>query len=455
MKMRQYIAITDHILWDIITDWYPRAKVPIVPADPIVALEVGAAPFVSPTGVLILVDYSSSSDSDPSDDSLPPAPDLPLVSPFLCSDDSEVDAIPVRPGEAIPLGRSYCTHLNGPCKLLTVRKRVGPIPARRLAWRCVSHHSRDHHSLLDSSSSGSPSDHSLSGHTPPDTTDADTSTPLRFVHRSLAKTPRCSEALRPPTPANLLPHRKRFRDSYSPENSGEEHMEVDTANAEAVADVGISNGVVDHTEDGVGMGVEIAASDVREEDEEFEAEASVADTREIIIDPLAIGDSSESSRGGIPDLKDTIYDIVHYMSEVRIDRITKIDTTHRQLETSQLVAGGERELRDRVDSLRWHMALWIKAFGITFGIIRHGTMTITHSGMTPKEIEELINRRIEEALAAYEEARAANALEAVNQSQNGNDGDNGNGGNVNGRENEKGAEMKIQMRMLIVIGHVS
>ncbi|GJS26074.1 hypothetical protein Tco_0486694 [Tanacetum coccineum] len=38
--------------------------------------------------------------------------------------------------------------------------------------------------------------------------------------------------------------------------------------------------------------LEIAASDVREDDEEFEAEASVADTREIVIDPLAIGDSS-------------------------------------------------------------------------------------------------------------------------------------------------------------------
>ncbi|GJZ25615.1 hypothetical protein Tco_0569868, partial [Tanacetum coccineum] len=46
---------------------------------------------VSPTGVLDLVDYSSSSDSDPSEDSLSPAPDLPLVSPFLCFDDSEAD----------------------------------------------------------------------------------------------------------------------------------------------------------------------------------------------------------------------------------------------------------------------------------------------------------------------------------------------------------------------------
>nr|GEZ76926.1 hypothetical protein [Tanacetum cinerariifolium] len=65
-------------------------------------------------------------------------------------------------------------------------------------------------------------------------------------------------------------------------------------------------------------------------------------------------------------------------------------------------------------------------------------MTITRSGMTPEAIKELINRRVEEALAAYEEARAANALEAKNQSQNGSDGDNGNGGN--GNENNGNGE---------------
>ncbi|GJX45286.1 putative reverse transcriptase domain-containing protein [Tanacetum coccineum] len=59
-------------------------------------------------------------------------------------------------------------------------------------------------------------------------------------------------------------------------------------------------------------------------------------------------------------------------------------------------------------------------------------MTITHSGMTPEEIEELVNRRVEEALAAYEATRAANALEAESQSQNGSDDDNGNGRNGNG-----------------------
>ncbi|GKF43508.1 hypothetical protein Tco_0130060, partial [Tanacetum coccineum] len=189
------------------------AEVPIVPADPLVAPEVGAVFAISPIGVLDLVDYSSS-DSDLSEDSLPPAPELPLVSPFLCSDDSEVDselhqivillvhfrssvaeqrskrheslashdvmfsiahvvappgirrrpAILIRFEEAIPFGRSYRTHPNRPRKLLTERKRVRPFPALRLAWRRVSHRSLDCHSspgfTSDSYSSSSFSDSS-------------------------------------------------------------------------------------------------------------------------------------------------------------------------------------------------------------------------------------------------------------------------------------------------------
>ncbi|GJX76377.1 hypothetical protein Tco_0323188 [Tanacetum coccineum] len=268
-------------------------EVPIVLADPIVTPEVGAVSVVSPAGVHDLVDYSPSSDSDPSEDSLPPAPDLPLVAPFLCSDDSEADAILVRPGEAIPFGRPYRTHPNGPCKLLTARKRVRPIPARRLAWRRVSHHSSDRHSSSDSSSSSVPSDHSLSGHTPPDTTDADSSTPQRFVYRSLTRTPLHSSSFERSLDSSLPSFRPSLKRCRTPiaSDSGEEHMEVDTADAEAVADL------------------------------------ELADTREIVVDPLVIGDSFKSSRGGIPDLEDTIYDIVYYMSEVLIDRITKIETT--------------------------------------------------------------------------------------------------------------------------------
>ncbi|GKE05094.1 hypothetical protein Tco_1397112, partial [Tanacetum coccineum] len=446
-------------------------EVPIVPVDPIVSPEEGTVSVVSPTEVLDLVDYSSSFDSDPSEDSLPPVPDLPLVLPF---GSSSHDTLAPLSKEDIPIGRLYRTYYGGPCRALTARKSVRPLSSHRLALRYTSHH-LDHFS--SKSSSHSSSDHSssghsilgpsLSGHTPPDTTDADLSTPQRFVHRSLARTPRRSEAFRrwrstpsyipyPPTTsesslgsspersldsstpssgpsrkrcrspaasvpspthdlrsiastlADLLLPRNRFRDSYSPEDSGEEHIEVDTADAEAVAD---------------------------EDDEEFKAKASTAKTREIAIDPLAIGDCSESSRGGIPGLEDTIYDIVYYMSEVCIYRITEIKTTQRQLEACYWYLV-EKELeefrqvrRDRDDT--WRRLRRLESYN----------MTITCSGMTPEAIKELINRQVEEALVAYEATHAANAIEAENQSQNGSNGDNGNGENGNGRNgnpNENG-----------------
>ncbi|GJX99875.1 putative reverse transcriptase domain-containing protein [Tanacetum coccineum] len=245
------------------------------------------------------------------------------------------------------------------------------------------------------------------------------------------------------TPADLLPPRKRFRDSYSSEDSEEEHMEVDTADVKAYADVGISEGVVAHPEDSIDIGVEIAASDVREDDKEFEVEASAGRHE-----------------------RDHCRSIGYWF---RIDRITEIETTQRQLKTSQLVASGERASlverigslrleylkvramlsidRDQIDSLCWHMALSQEKFhqvrrdhDDTRRILRRleSTMTITSSGMTPEAIKELVNRRVEEALAAHEATRAANALEAENQSQNGSDGGNGNGGNGNPNENGRG-----------------
>ncbi|GKF21119.1 hypothetical protein Tco_0069757, partial [Tanacetum coccineum] len=264
----------------------------VVLADPIVTPEVGTVSVLSPVGVLDLVDYSPSFDSDPSGDSLPLVPGLLSVSPFLCYDDTEANG-ESEPAEQRPVSSSHDTL--APLSEFPLAPVVAPpeilrpIPARRLSWRRISHHSSDHHSSLDLSSSSAPSDHSLSGHIPPDTTDADSFTPQRFVHRSLARTPRHSKAFRhfspaplpsrkrcryptasipspthvsrsiAPTPADLLPPRKRFRDSYSLEDGGEEHMEVDTADVEVVADVGISEGVVAHPEDGVGMGFEIAA----------------------------------------------------------------------------------------------------------------------------------------------------------------------------------------------------
>ncbi|GKE28128.1 putative reverse transcriptase domain-containing protein, partial [Tanacetum coccineum] len=139
-----------------------------------------------------------------------------------------------------------------------------------------------------------------------------------------------------------------------------------------------------------------------------------------------------------------------------------------QLEADQLIASGDRakmaeriySLRlenlkvhamldiemDRVNNLHLYMSLSHEEFcqirkdrDDARGRLRR-TMTITRSGMTLEVIEELVNRCVEEALAAHEATRAANALKTKNQSQNGSDGDsgNGNGRNENPYENVRG-----------------
>ncbi|GJS90411.1 hypothetical protein Tco_0773047 [Tanacetum coccineum] len=254
---------------------------------------------------------SSSPSGSSSQDTLTPSSEFPVAPVVASPGIRQQPAILIRPGEAIPFGRPYRTHPNGPRRLLTTRKRVGPFSARRLAWRRVSHRSSDRHSspgstsdsshsgsCSDSSSdtsSGSPSDslsdassvHSLgeafrrwrsaplSTSYPPTTSKSSSdsssersldssspSEPSRKRYRSpTTSVPSSTHVLRlvAPTHADLLPPHKMFRDSYSPEDNREEHMEIGTADAEAIADLGIGDGVGAHTEDDIGMRVEIVA----------------------------------------------------------------------------------------------------------------------------------------------------------------------------------------------------
>ncbi|GJV59203.1 hypothetical protein Tco_1465303 [Tanacetum coccineum] len=221
--------------------------------------------------------------------------------------------------------------------LAPIGKRVGPFTACRVAWRHVSHRSSDHHSssdfTSDSSSSGTSSD-SLSvyasvrdtsdqTHSGPSTRvassrDADLATSsvpfIYFLFRALALI----------IYADLLPPRKTFRDLYSPEDSKEDHIEISTTDAEAVADLGIGDGFRVDTKDGIGMGVEIAASDIREDKEEFEAEASALEAGQLI---------ASGERASLAD---------------KIRRFGRENLRVRALLSIE---------RNRVDSLRHHMAL--------------------------------------------------------------------------------------------------
>ncbi|GKC59566.1 hypothetical protein Tco_1087164 [Tanacetum coccineum] len=64
----------------------------------------------------------------------------------------------LAPGQPIPHDRPYRYHLNGPVHMMSVRKRVGPLPSHRLAVRhLVDYSSSDHFSSDDSSRDSSSS----------------------------------------------------------------------------------------------------------------------------------------------------------------------------------------------------------------------------------------------------------------------------------------------------------
>ncbi|GJT40249.1 hypothetical protein Tco_0940114 [Tanacetum coccineum] len=193
---------------------------------------------------------------------------------------------------------------------MTARNRVGPLPARRLAWRRVSPRSSDHRPSSSSSSSDSSPvnssgldapDHAHSGYSTRDvsprleSSSGDSSErPLHSSSHSVGPSrKRCRSPVDSvpsstlvmgslaPTRADLLPPRKRFRDSYSSEASIEEDTEVDPIETEVDMELGIGD------RDDVRDHVEIDPRDVRDDTEEYEADTSAGDTVEVGIDPMS------------------------------------------------------------------------------------------------------------------------------------------------------------------------
>ncbi|GKE56392.1 hypothetical protein Tco_1495577 [Tanacetum coccineum] len=224
--------------------------------------------------------------------------------------------------------------------------------------------------------------------------------------------------------ADLLPPRKRFRDSVSPEDSVEEaifmgvleDIEADATTIEVAVDRDVVTGI----DAGIGMEVDVGF------DVEDEVESSDRGTMKVGVDVVTGIDIHDAML--MPDVVERL-------------EIEDIETGQRELESRILIAGGERaNLLEQVASLeRSNTRL-------------RGTMVMEReradrfsSMMLCMDVGLIVEPVVmEEALAAYEATHAANALEAKNQSQNGNDGDNGNGGdgdggNENPNENNRDA----------------
>ncbi|GJV44361.1 putative reverse transcriptase domain-containing protein [Tanacetum coccineum] len=340
-----------------------------------------------------------------------------VASPGIC----RRRAILIRPGEDIPIGRLYRTHHGGPCRALTARKSVRPLSSHRLALRYTSHH-LDHfsfgsssHSSSDHSSSGhSILGHSLSRHTPPNTTDADSSTQQIFIHRSLARTPRRSSSpersLDSSTPSSG-PSRKRCR---SPAAS-----------------------VPSHTHDL--RSIASALVDLLPPRKRFECFAYADALRDRGIDARVVVeavDRDETETGARGPVKVRVERVTHpVMPEVipepaqeeraveviaLTERITELERDNKRLRGTASVES------QRVDRLQRGMK-----------------MPNTRSGasMTHEEVEEFVTRQVAEEMEAHEAARTLEPLNENGDKQEGENGGNGNGGNRgngNGGNGENG-----------------
>ncbi|GJV13335.1 hypothetical protein Tco_1354876 [Tanacetum coccineum] len=149
-----------------------------------------------------------------------------------------------------------------------------------------------------------------------------------------------------PSRANLLPPRKRFKDSISPEDSVEEDIDTDVledieADATAV-EVAVDRDVVTGIVAGIDMEVDVGI-DVEDEVED-EVESSDRGTMEVGVDVAARIDIPDAML--MPDaierleqVEEGLQDIYEHVIEIPLQRIEDIKTGHRELESRSLIAG--------------------------------------------------------------------------------------------------------------------
>nr|GFB90428.1 hypothetical protein [Tanacetum cinerariifolium] len=170
----------------------------------------------TPAGRVILFDTIPTTIPDTTQVIAPPTTETPIVAPTIppspdYSPASEAESDPsedsasghIPPLPPIPHGRPYRYHPNGPVHMMTVRKRVRPLPVQQLSVR----------HFVDHSASDSSSRHSLSDHSSPDLPSTFVG-PSRKRRRSpmtyVPTLPLVSEALSPVS-ADLIPPPKRVR----------------------------------------------------------------------------------------------------------------------------------------------------------------------------------------------------------------------------------------------------
>nr|GEV34266.1 hypothetical protein [Tanacetum cinerariifolium] len=261
-----------------------------------VAIEVGAAGVTLPAGVLEL-DTHSSSKADPSESLIPPVSVAPMVSPILCSDNSESNTdMPKRRMSPTPHDtiltrwRSKVTSQSSSSTTSTLEIPTTSIPP---APPVVVAPSTNVISPIDAPPE-----------IPEDSSSDSSARPsckrCRSFVATITSSIYASRAL-VPSRADLLPPHKRFMDFISPEDSVEEDIDTDV--------------LVDTEADATAIKVDVRV------DIEDEVESSDRGTMEVGVDVVAM---------------------INILNEIPLQRVDDIEMGRRELEARSLIAGGER-----------------------------------------------------------------------------------------------------------------
>ncbi|GJS45702.1 hypothetical protein Tco_0595823 [Tanacetum coccineum] len=415
---------TTHVDTSLTTTEIPNVS-PIVSPSP---YYTPASPDYSPTS-----NTESDPSEDPSPDRIPPPPaTLPFIS---LMDDSLVPDTPpspthgkpfteitpstqsspvafgalrcrvmiLSPRQPIPYSRPYWYHPNGLLHMLTARNRVGPLPTHRLAERhSVDYSSSDLFTSDDSSETSLDSSlddlfASSSGHSSSDHPSPALPSGMRSSHQlcsSIPSIPHSSTAIteRPSHSSSVGPSRKRSR---SPTTSILISSPIPGALSPARADLLPPPKIIRKTSlrDGVV---------VRGSDEPYSKTDIDLEIQEEINECISYADALRAEE---------------------IDTRVVVKTIAREeVETS---------VRGPVKFTEFRL---LRAFRGIRGTGSDGTMPNTRSGamMTREVVNELIDRRVAEALEARDTARNLEPLMeggGEQEYENGDDYEGGNGGN--------------------------
>nr|GEX74500.1 hypothetical protein [Tanacetum cinerariifolium] len=419
----------------------------VIPTEtPIITPTIPSSPDYTPTSP----DYSPASDTefDPSEDpSSGHIPPLPVVSPFLSMDDDTTDSdtqdtppspthgtpfteitsstqrspvIPrhrvmiLAPKQPIPHGRPYRYHLNGLVHMMTMRKRVRPLPIQQLVVR----HYSDHSSPDLSSTSAGPS-HKRRRSTmtsvpalPPVSRD------LSHVRTDLIPSPKRVMDSGYLADVEVGPRETSLRDDVIARGSDEPHLEQDIdpeiqaeidacfAYADALRDRGIDARVVveaidrDEIETGVRGLVEVRV-------ERITHPAMPEDIPEPAQEGAVIEGVEREQGHKIVGVESAVTALTERVAEFERDnRRLRGTTSVESQRVNRLQRGMSRIQRDEAD-----------------------------------EVKELVARRVVEEIEAREAARN---LETLNENEDeqedeyGGNGNGRNGGNGNGGNGENG-----------------